>query len=232
MSIKVISFDAAHTLVDVDWNPGDFATQMVNELGEFPDPQVAAETYNNLLYSRWGHFRELNLQRSQDICQQFWRELTADWSARLALRTDPAKLSEHANVRIYADDSPVYRVFADTIPCLQELKRQNWRMIVVSNWDVSLHLVLEAFGIGSYFEQVFASLEWGPEKPEIELFRIVESEMNLGPESFFHIGDNPLDDFHGAKSAGWRAALIDRSLEKREGLRLSSLLEVSEVVLG
>ncbi|MEQ1934719.1 MAG: HAD-IA family hydrolase [Fimbriimonadaceae bacterium] len=230
MSIKIVSFDAAHTLVDVNWNPGGFAVQMVTELGENTDQQVAIETYNNLMYSRWGHFKELNLQRNHEVCQGFWRELTADWAQRMGLSTDPMRITEHANNRIYAADSPVYRVFADTVPTLRRLQDAGYRMMVVSNWDVSLHLVMQTFGLSPFFERIFASLEWGPEKPDRELFSIVEAEMNLLPREILHIGDNPIDDFQGARGAGWHAALIDRNLADRDGIRLSTLTQVPDLL--
>jgi FMN phosphatase YigB (HAD superfamily) len=230
MSIKIVSFDAAHTLVDVNWNPGGFAVQMVTELGENTDQQVAIETYNNLMYSRWGHFKELNLQRNHELCQGFWRELTADWAQRLRLSVEPSLITEHANKRIYAPDSPVYRVFADTVPTLRTLQDAGYRMMVVSNWDVSLHLVMQTFGLSPFFERIFASLEWGPEKPDQEFFSIVEVEMKLSPGGILHIGDNPIDDFQGARAAGWHAALIDRRLANREGIRLSSLMQVPDLL--
>ncbi len=230
MSINIVSFDAAHTLVDVNWNPGGFAVQMITELGETTDNQLAIETYNNLMFSRWGHFKQLNLQRNHAVCQEFWRELTADWASKMGLRLDPDRISEHATQRIYASDSPVYKVFEDSIPALEALKERGVRMIVVSNWDVSLHLVLESFNLAGYFERIFASLEWGPEKPDPALFSIVEWEMSLSPREFLHVGDNPLDDFQGARGADWHAALIDRSLPSRDGIRLSSLTQVPELL--
>jgi putative hydrolase of the HAD superfamily len=84
-------------------------------------------------------------------------------------------------------------------------------MVVVSNWDSSLHRVLSLHGLTPYFERVFASMEEGCAKPDPSFFRIAERHLALPPEQILHVGDNPVDDLEGARSAGWQSILIDRT---------------------
>lgn len=234
MSVRLVSFDAADTLLRVTWNPGLFAVTRAAELGISLDSQVAAEVYDRLLYSRWREYQQLNLNRdgadNEPRCDAFWGCLTADWLERFNQRHRADELVSYANRRMLEPDSPVYRVFDDTLDTLAELKVRGISMVVLSNWDYSLHRVLRAFGLSSWFDHVFASLEYGPEKPETELFRIVEAQTGFSGDEVLHVGDNPIDDLHGALNAGWRAALIDRSLPERDGHRLSSLRQVIDLL--
>lgn len=234
MSVKLVSFDAAETLLRVNWNPGQFAVERATDLGVPLDGQVAAEVYDRLLYSRWREYQELNLcldgSDNEERCDAFWGRLTKDWLDRFGLGDRAAEVVAHANVRILAADSPVYSVFDDVIDCLAAIKAKGIPMIVLSNWDYSLHRVLRTFGLTPWFTHVFASLEYGPEKPTPELFEIVEAQTGFSGQDILHVGDNPLDDLHGALNAGWRGALIDRSLEARDGHRLSRLDQVLQLL--
>lgn len=234
MSVRLVSFDAAETLVRVKWVPGQFAVDRASEIGIELDRQTAAEVYERLLYSRWREYQELNVclngQSNEDRCDAFWKQLTIDWLARMGAPARGEELFSHAGERMLAPDSPVYSVFSDTLDCLTALKAEGIPMVVLSNWDYSLHRVLRAFGLASWFTHVFASLEFGPEKPDPALFEIVERQTGYSGAEILHIGDNPLDDLHGALNVGWRAALIDRSLEARDGHRLSSLTQVVDLL--
>jgi REG-2-like HAD superfamily hydrolase len=234
MSARLVSFDAADTLIAVNWSPGRFAVDRAEEIGIYLDRQVATEAYDRLLYSRWKDYQQLNINRdgsdNEARCDAFWCELTTDWLQKFARGGRANDLVSHANMRMLATDSPVYRVYDDVLDTLAAIKAKGIPMVVLSNWDYSLHRVLKAFGLSPWFDFVFASLEYGPEKPEAALFREVESQMGVSPEEIVHIGDNPIDDLHGAINAGWRAALIDRSLPERDGHRLSDLRQVIDLL--
>lgn len=234
MSVRLVSFDAADTLIRVRWKPGAFAVERAKELGIEMDAQVAAETYERLLYSRWGEYQNLNLlvngDSNEERCDQFWRTLTSDWLERVGGPARGEELVAYANERMYAADSPVYSAFDDVLETLEELKARDIPMVVLSNWDYSLHRVLRTYGLTQWFDHVFASLEFGPEKPEPELFRAVEARTGFAGQEILHVGDNALDDLHGALNAGWRGALIDRSRTQRDGLHLSDLRQVLDLL--
>lgn len=234
MSVRMVSFDAAETLVQVRWNPGVFAVERAAEIGIDLDAQVAAEVYDRLLYSRWGEYKALNLcmdgDSNEERCDEFWLTLTSDWLERMGGPARGTDLVAHANQRMFAEDSPVYTVFDDVLDTLAALKARGIPIVVLSNWDYSLHRVLRAFNLTPWFDHVFASLEFGPEKPEPELFQAVENRTGYSGHEILHVGDNALDDLHGALSAGWRGALIDRSRSERDGHNLSDLRQVLELI--
>lgn len=191
------------------------------------------ETYGRMLRTRWPHYQKLNLTRDPAVVDGFWDELSVDWLNKLGHHLSDeafAQMTTRARARLYSADSDVFQPFEDAIPILEELHAKGMRMAVLSNWDQSLHRVLAAHGLTHFFEFVFASLEWGPEKPDPALFRIVESQLGVAPQEILHVGDDPLDDLQGAATAGWRGLLVDRGLGSSDPPRIASLKEVAHLL--
>lgn len=230
MSVKVISFDAAHTLMDVRWQPGAFACDAAEAFGLALDRQVAGETYDRLLATRWKEYMALNATRDREAGDRFWDELTHDWLTGLGTGADGAELAAFARGRMYTEEAGCFLPYTDTIAAINAMKAAGFRLVVVSNWDYSLERTLIALGMRDPFEHVFASLECGVEKPDPGLFRIVEQAIGAEPDEILHVGDNPVDDLQGAKDAGWHAALLDRTLTASERPRIPSLLHIPEAL--
>jgi REG-2-like HAD superfamily hydrolase len=219
--MKLLSLDAAGTLLDVRWDPARFAVEIAQEIGIEVDVQVGYESYQRLVHSRWREFQNLNLQRDAAVTDAFWRELTADWLFRRPGSHPPAppggekeildRFSAIAAEKLYSSDSPIFRLFPDTVPFLDKMKERDMNMVVLSNWDISLHRVLAAHDLTKYFDLVMASLEHGVEKPAPGIFQIVEDHFQLRGSDILHVGDDPVDDLHGARAFGWQSVLLDRS---------------------
>lgn len=225
MKYEAISFDAAGTLIEVNWHPEKIAAQAALHVGiPIPDPQVAAETYLRLLQSRWTHFQQLNLTRNPEITDAFWRELGADWLTRLALPHDRLDdLYQAADDIIFGPQSAVFTLYPDTLPALQSLAETNLPLIILSNWDVSLHRTCAMLNLSTFFTKIIASLEEGIEKPDPALFQIAQNHLQTN--KVLHVGDDPLADIKGARDFGWHALLIDRD-EEPAPQRINSLTEI------
>lgn len=226
MRYGAVSFDAAGTLIDVAWDPASIAVESALLAGlDLPDRQGAGETYGRMLHSRWGTFQELNRQRSSELCDGFWRELGVDWLARIGQPAEAiGKVSAIADRLIFGPESKVFRLFPDTLGCLEEIRGLGVPVILLSNWDVSLHRVCGMLGLTDFFDHVIASLEEGIEKPDPGLFQIAQDRV--GVSAILHIGDDPLADIHGARSFGWDALLLDRGNPSARG-QIQSLSEVA-----
>jgi len=86
----------------------------------------------------------------------------------------------------------------------------------VSNWDVSLHGVLEATGLAGLFAAVVTSAELGVAKPDPAIFAHALGLVGAGPEGALHAGDSLEADVHGAQAAGLRPVLVARDGEVRD----------------
>ncbi len=227
MKPEVITFDCAQTLIEVDWRPAALAVECLSELAIDHDSSLAAGHYDRILRSRWGRFQELSLQRNEAVLDEFWRELTLDWLTEADLSAellDP--VLEVAREKLFGPNSTVFKLYDDVVPCLEQLKSAGQRMAIISNWDNSLHRAVEMFDLTKYFELVIASLEEGVEKPDPRLFEITFERLGVEAGQVLHVGDNPIDDWQGAKNAGCQALVIDRENPQPSDFRLRSLSEL------
>ncbi|HEX8068241.1 MAG TPA: HAD-IA family hydrolase [Thermoleophilaceae bacterium] len=103
-----------------------------------------------------------------------------------------------------------FRAHPDAAPCLAELRRRGLRLVVASNWDCSLHRVLEEAGLAPLVDGTVASAEAGAAKPDARLFRAALELAGVGPGDALHVGDSAEADAMGARAAGIAAVLLRR----------------------
>lgn len=208
---KFVSFDAAQTLLRVNWDPGQVALQSLRACEVECDTQIALETYLRLLHSRWGDYKERNLKKDHAAAEEWWVETTHEWGRRMGWDSKTSRrILKAADNLLYKPESDVFSLFPDTLPCLNGLKERGVRCAVLSNWDFSLHRLLRIHGIRDFFEFVLCSDEEGFQKPETAFFNLLVSQSGVAASEILHVGDSPVDDVQGARSAGMRGVLIDR----------------------
>ena len=208
---KVVSFDCAQTLLEVDWSVKRYIADVCAVAG-LQIPLEAPAIYEQLHRERLGEYLAANLTRNHDVCDAWWIQLGSDWLRVVGLDPDWAPRLQELSDRIgFGPESILFTLYDDVVPTLDLLAELGIRMAVLSNWDYTLHKSLRGAGIYDRFELVVASLEHGVEKPDPRLFQVLIDHFNVAPEEILHIGDNPLDDLEGAIVSGMRGALIDRS---------------------
>lgn len=231
--IEAISWDCAGTLIDALWQPGVFAVECAKASGiQFEDERHAAQIYVETLQLRWSKFRKANETGSFEATERFWLDLTRDWLVILQLPFEnAAELVELANSRLYAPDSPVFIVYDDVLPTLDALRERGIRMIVISNWDISLFRILEAKSLSKYFEFAIASLVFGMEKPHESIFLHGADRLEIEPSRILHIGDSYPDDVLGARAVGMQALHLDRGRSESSQGTINTLLDVPRLLL-
>lgn len=211
MNPKIVFFDCAQTLIQVDWRLGDFMTDIAGQIG-LHLAEGAGNRYLDLYRSRLAQYQADNMTKSRDVVRQFWLKLNADW---LGLENQDVSIAESlvdaGDEKLFCAESEVFQPYNDVRPCLERLSEKGFALGIISNWDISLHRVLETFELTHYFQVVLASLEEGVEKPAKRLFQLALERTGFQAEEALHVGDDAWDDLQGARNAGMRAALIDRS---------------------
>jgi HAD superfamily hydrolase (TIGR01549 family) len=102
------------------------------------------------------------------------------------------------------------------------------RVIVVSNWDVSLLEVLERVGLAPLVDGVVTSAAVGARKPEPRIFEHALELAGVGTAHARHVGDNLSEDVAGARACGIRALLLRRDGSREPGVEtITSLAELS-----
>jgi putative hydrolase of the HAD superfamily len=108
-------------------------------------------------------------------------------------------------------DSLSFAPHPDAHDCLTRVREAGGRVIVVSNWDVSLADVLADVGLAPLLDAVITSAEAGARKPDPAIFRRALTRAGVGPERCRHVGDSAAEDVAGAQAAGIEAVLLDRA---------------------
>ena len=224
-SPAIVSFDCASTLLATDYSPEGFAMKAVRLAGYEPFPD-AERIYRAHFDARLPRYVALNASGDEAGLAAFWRELTETWARGTPLEGREAELLRAADELLYSPTNRYFTVYDDVVPCLDALRGEGYRLVVLSNWDVTLPGVLRNAGLLGYFERVFASLAFGIEKPDVRFFRYAEEQCGAGPSDFVHVGDRMDDDVEGARAAGWGAYLIDRALPRTEGFRLATFADL------
>jgi putative hydrolase of the HAD superfamily len=93
---------------------------------------------------------------------------------------------------------------------LGTLRDAGVRLVVVSNWDVSLHERLAETGLAPLVDAAVASAELGVAKPDPAIFAHALGLVGAGADAAWHVGDSVAADVEGALAAGVRPVLVAR----------------------
>lgn len=111
-------------------------------------------------------------------------------------------------------DAIRFEAYPDVPPALRALRAAGLRLVVASNWDVSLHEVLARTGLAPLVDGAVSSAEVGSAKPDPEVFaRALALAREDDPAAAWHVGDSPREDVEGARRAGLVPVLIARDGE-------------------
>jgi len=119
-----------------------------------------------------------------------------------------------------------FRPYPEVPGVLDALGERGVARIVVSNWDVSLHDVLERTQLRPRLDGVVTSAEFGAAKPDPAIFAHALALAGARPAEAVHAGDDLEADVAGARAAGIAAVLVARDgAEAPAGVRLVRTLE-------
>jgi putative hydrolase of the HAD superfamily len=119
-----------------------------------------------------------------------------------------------------------FRAYPEVPAALERLRAAGARLAVVSNWDISLHDVLERTELRALVDTVVISAELGVGKPDPAIFRAALDRLGATAADAMHVGDSVERDVEGARAAGLRAVLVARDgAEAPEGVRVVASLD-------
>jgi putative hydrolase of the HAD superfamily len=128
-----------------------------------------------------------------------------------------------AEVRSCYARPEAFRLYDDTTEALGMFRDAGWRQAIVSNHCPELEELVEALGIGGFFDRVFSSACTGYEKPHP---RAIELALeHFGAETAWMIGNSEKADIAAADAAGIPSVLVARD-------RPAPLVEAAALVLG
>lgn len=107
-----------------------------------------------------------------------------------------------------------WRLFDDTLPCLDWLRAAGIKLAAVTNASgAHQRAKLDCLGIGRFFDTVLIAGELGAAKPDPVIFHTACSRLDVDPEQALHVGDLLEADALGARDAGLHGVWLNRSLD-------------------
>ena len=206
--VRAVFLDALGTLVELEPPWLSLRDRVPNEVS---DERLAAALRAEMSYYR-DHAHEGRDEAS-----------LADLRERCA-----ALVSERLGTEVTVDElveAIRFHAYPDAIPALRSLRDRGQRLVAVSNWDFSLPRVLERCGLGGLLDGAVSSAVAGARKPDPAIFAPALELAGCGPEEALHVGDTLEEDTAGARAAGIRSLLIDRT---GVGGDISSLTEIDQ----
>lgn len=206
---RVVTLDALGTLVELERPAPRLAAQLRDRGVQVSEAQAADGLREEIGFYRAHHDSAVDaasLALLRERCTQVLRgALTragADVEALTALELRDALLG-----------SLRFRPFDDVPSALAQLRAAGHRLVVVSDWDVSLHDMLRTTGLDRLVDGAISSAEAGARKPSPAIFRRA-LELAGAPDAAqpaLHAGDSIALDVAGALGAGLEAVLVARA---------------------
>lgn len=137
----------------------------------------------------------------------------------LGWKVDDSQVAECAQL-FFTDATFAHDVFEDARALLPSLKHRGYRMGVVTNSLFPSAMFMPwigELGLAGYFDAVISSADVGRTKPDPEPYTAALRALDIDPHEALFVGDRVETDIAGARAAGLRAVLIDRSGRRREG---------------
>lgn len=102
------------------------------------------------------------------------------------------------------------KLCAETLAVLEELRQRGYRLGIITNGNPLLqNRKLDVTGLRLHTDLVMISGDEGIHKPHPELFRRAAARLGVAPENCVYVGDHPINDIQGAKSAGMQAIYLN-----------------------
>jgi len=185
-----------------------------------PGPELSAERYAavalrhgiELDVTRYDDAREaaaLNLKRHPELLhdETIWHRFTEEIFLRMG---GPEEIASACATEIEQgwEISENFELFEDVLPVLEELRRAELRLGLVSNGirDLREFVVHHKLDV----DAVVGSRAHGYVKPHPTIFQAALQQLGVDPADAVMVGDSLEEDVEGARALGMRAILMDR----------------------
>jgi putative hydrolase of the HAD superfamily len=201
--MKAVLLDALGTLLELE-DPGPPLAAALGERGvDVSVEQARAAVLAEMTYYKAHHDEASDRERLADLrrrCAEVLRDELPPDARALGIERLVEALLEALRFRPY-----------DEVPeALAALRASGLRLVVLSNWDVSLHDQLAATGLAPLVDGAVSSAEVGVGKPHPDIYARALEVAGAAPGEALMAGDSADTDVAGALALGIEAVLVDR----------------------
>jgi putative hydrolase of the HAD superfamily len=223
--VRAISFDINGTLIHSP-RLGEVYARILGRHGIEVSPSTASATVRQA----WQEF-SCRRQPGRDLftahpdgSRGFWFEFID--RVCLLLGSEPASRFAKAELfQAFTGPEP-WEIYQEVPEVLTDLRHKGLRLVVVSNWDDRLPILLERLELAGLFETIIYSAGVGVEKPFGAIFERVLEELELPAQEVVHIGDRVQEDVEGARGVGMQALHLTRDGDQGDLRDLRPLVDL------
>jgi putative hydrolase of the HAD superfamily len=209
--MRVVTFDAAGTLIRLVRPPGVIYAEVAQLFGFSLDPDRVQEAFR----STWGTFAPPTECAGPvpDDDREWWRGLVVRTMELAGYRIEPFDDYFKTVYQFFARPG-VWELWPDVPLVMTELTRLKIRLGIISNFDRRLYEIFAHLGIRETFEHMIISSEIGVRKPAARIFKEAAQRFDVNVSEILHVGDELESDFAGARAAGLDALLVNHKESK------------------
>jgi putative hydrolase of the HAD superfamily len=214
--IRVVTFDAAGTLIRLLHPPGQTYAEAARLFGYDLDPARVQDAFQVAWKTMAPPVESAGPRPDDD--RDWWRELVARTMAVAQYQILPFDDYFATVYQVFAGPG-VWELYPDVSTTLSELLRLKMRLGIISNFDRRLYDILAELGVLETFEQVIISSEIGVRKPAERIFRAAAERFKVELSEILHVGDEPASDVAGARAAGLMGLLVDHKTARLSSIK-------------
>ena len=213
--IRVVTFDAAGTLIRLIKPPGVTYAESAHTFGYQLDPERLQIAFR----AAWKRLPppEETPGPSPDDDRGWWKELVRRTMQEAGYRIEPFNAYFDELYATFARPG-IWELFPGIPAILTELARLGIRLGVISNFDRRLYSVLDHLRVLQVFENIIISSEVGASKPAVRIFLEAARRFQVEPAEMLHVGDDANLDEIGALAAGCKSFLVDHSGDRMQAI--------------
>jgi putative hydrolase of the HAD superfamily len=202
--VRAVFFDAVGTLIHPDPPAPVVYSQVGRRFGSRLPAAAIPQRFAAAFAEEEARDRHMGLRTSEEREVQRWRHIV---QRVLDDVTDP----EGCFHELYRHFSlpEAWRVDPEAGAVGEELARRGFVLGMASNYDRRLRGVATGLPALRYFGHLVISSEVGWRKPAPEFFDALCRTTGLPPEQVLFLGDDPDNDYDGARAFGLPAVLFD-----------------------
>ncbi|MCA9075441.1 MAG: HAD-IA family hydrolase [Planctomycetaceae bacterium] len=204
VSCRWVAFDAVGTLIRAEPS----VAEVYHRMGQQHGSQLSLVEVD----LRFRESFRLRMQSERDRTTEadesaFWRQVVADVLADVS-----DQKACFVELHEWFARPSAWRCFDDVTPMLAALGKRGVQIAIASNYDSRLHPVCDGLPELSDITTRIVSSEVGWRKPHASFYESLIDACGGDPSAIVMVGDDWENDVLGAKQAGLRAILVDRSL--------------------
>lgn len=209
--INTIFFDAADTLFYIKEGLGNTYASVAKKHGADPDPNLLRKAFSKAFPSAPPlAFGAVCDEERKVLEKNYWRDIVKKVYQEVGMFDG---FDSHFDELFEVFRSDAWDIYPETKEVLITLKRHNYRLGIISNFDSRVYDVMNNLEIHEYFDSFIISSEAGHAKPDPDIYHLALRKLGAEPTECIHVGDNLQNDFHGPRALGIRALLLDRENE-------------------